>query len=309
MTAQRLVAALASALGSHEAATFELRFLAAHAAALPESSAPSASNVYHFVDQLPAPAQARLDTMVAQRAKKHMPLQYILGTVPFANRLELFVEPPVLIPRWETDEWVERLARRTKEHWAPCAGPLRIADLCSGSGCVGLGLASHLAETAASGVAITGYDVVPAAIALAARNAAHNPFPGVSARYLLTDLMSPSTTKIEPADLVVANPPYISERDYAGLDPSVREWEDRTALVGGEHGTKMYAKLVDLAASALTPRKSLDPAAVRLAMEIGDGQGAEVAAIVKRRFQWADVWRDLAGQERCVVAGGPTNHK
>ncbi|CAO3571010.1 unnamed protein product [Mortierella alpina] len=117
-----------------------------------------------------------MQSFVNQRTKGRKPLQYILGTQPFMD-LEILVRPPTLIPRWETEEWTSRLATILKSEpgllqqnqdlssW-PMHHPraFNILDLCSGSGCISLGLASALPSRSCN---IVGVDIHPKAIELA----------------------------------------------------------------------------------------------------------------------------------------------
>ncbi|KAI9155958.1 hypothetical protein H9P43_009068 [Blastocladiella emersonii ATCC 22665] len=306
-----LVGQLAKHTGSSSSALFELRYLAGHAlltssphcrdhtdppaAKALDAATPSLTHLHLTLSRFTAAQWTKLSSLANDRVESRKPLQYILGTVPFGRDLDLRVAPPVLIPRWETDEWTERLARMV----APAGvARVRVADLCSGSGCVSLALHSHLHPQ--TQVEVTGYDVHPAALSLARENAARNSAP--SAEYHALDLLAASALP-HPADLVVANPPYIRANEYPDLDPDVRDWEDVGALVSGPDGVEFYSKLAALARDALRST-SLPPTCPTFATEIGHTQGAAVRAILlDAGFAWADVWKDMAGKDRCVVAG------
>lgn len=208
--------------------------------------------------------------------RQGMPLAYILHSVPFAD-LELGVRPPTLIPRPETEEWTGRLAavmasfetfhdgsdsfdtpdrasslqpKTTKRK----RKPLRILDLCTGSGAVGIYLAHMLPRSEVSLV-----DSASTAIQLATENVQRT-LLGSRVRVHQGDMFAPvdqllrsksqmaasSTvtmtreTRAAPEkgerlgkfDLVTCNPPYVTPDEYAQLDPSVRDYEDRAALMG-----------------------------------------------------------------------------
>ncbi|CAN6640709.1 mitochondrial MRF1 N(5)-glutamine methyltransferase Mtq1p [Trichomonascus vanleenenianus] len=179
------------------------------------------------------------------------PLQYVLGTQPFGP-LEIKCGKGVLVPRWETEEWTMRLGGLLKGR------QLRILDLCTGTGCIPLLLASsYLSESK-----IWAVDVSPSAQRLFAANATryetetdarHN-----AVRFSLHDIFSPlsaskSLGNIGHIDLVTANPPYISEHDYyAETERSVRLHEPRLALVGGlEYYDAVFNRALEVGASAL----------------------------------------------------------
>lgn len=162
----------------------------------------------------------------------HEPIQYILGTVPFLD-LSLIVEPPILIPRPETEEWVAALI--TSLH-ATQQQPRTILDLCTGSGCIALALAQEFPQAH-----VTGTDINPAALDLAQRNAqAHNiqniTFYGGDLYNALPHHMT--------FDLITANPPYIAPEAWADLEPTVRLWEDPAALIAPEHGYALINRIV-----------------------------------------------------------------
>jgi len=185
--------------------------------------------------------QDQLAGLVARRVQERMPLQYLLGSVPFLD-LTIAVRPPTLIPRPETEEWVAWLINQLQpvRH-----EPLRILDLCTGSGCIALALAQAFPRAY-----VVGVDIAPEAVALAQENARAN---GVSNGEFVVGDVASATLSLAPArfDLVVSNPPYITPDEFASLAPEVAAWEDKRALVASEHGLALYRALAKGLASWL----------------------------------------------------------
>jgi release factor glutamine methyltransferase len=159
------------------------------------------------------------------RAQK-MPWQYIVGQVAFLGCL-IEVSRDVLIPRHET----EILGEMVIKELPPT--PVVVWDLCCGSGCLGIAIKKKRPDC---GVVLS--DLSPAAVETAQKNAQKN---GADVAVRQGDLCGPF--RGEKADVVVCNPPYVSEEHYARLEPEVRDWEPRGALVGGGQGTELYERL------------------------------------------------------------------
>lgn len=203
-----------------------------------------------------------------KRCSKGEPLDYALGVVDFFG-CRIKIDQRVLIPRPETEILVERVAKLAPK------GVLW--DVCTGSGCIGIALKKACPE-----LQVTLSDISGEALALAAENAKLN---GVEVSILQGDLLSPF--KGEKADFVICNPPYISEDEYTKLDPSVRDYEPKLALVGGAGGAEFYERLKrDLPAH-------LNPGA-QVFFEIGAGQGEAL----KRLFPEGELHADWAGLPR-----------
>ncbi|KAI0780084.1 S-adenosyl-L-methionine-dependent methyltransferase [Fomes fomentarius] len=307
-----LLAKLARVIG-HESAQTELRWM---------------SQALQHPPGIPLSANS-LQQMIARRVAGE-PLQYILGSQPFGH-LNLAVRRPVLIPRPETEDWALRLA----DLLAP---PMRMLDLCTGTGCIPL-LLCHLWP--AGSVHATGVDISEAAIQLAKENAHLCGIPNRNTfTPVLADLMHANFAKharLEPPyDLITSNPPYIPQHEYDALDRSVREYEDVRALLGDpplppsrgtgaanpdaesdRHSNSGLDIEHDMPASdlgkglvfyhriaALIRDSGLLRAGGTLALEVGDGQAVAVAMIVehKARLGQIDVWKDPWGKDRVVVA-------
>lgn len=203
-----------------------------------------------------------------KRCAKNEPLAYILGSVEFFG-CQIQVTPSVLIPRPETEILVEKIAKEAKEGM--------LWDLCTGSGCIGIAL-----KKANPSLEVVLSDVSADALAVASHNAKAN---GVEVTILQGDLLAPFAGK--RADWIVCNPPYISEAEYATLDPSVKEFEPKLALLGGASGLEFYERLRREAA------RYLNPSGV-LFCEIGAFQ----KEALQKLFPGAQIQTDWAGHNR-----------
>jgi release factor glutamine methyltransferase len=215
--------------------------------------------------------------LIARRAKRE-PVAYILGRWGFRG-LDLDVDPRVLVPRPETELVVDRCLALLDG----VAGP-DVLDLGTGSGAIALALASELPEAQVSGC-----DVSEDALDVARGNGERL---GIGVEWIRSDLFSGLDGR--RFRLVVSNPPYVAEAELAGLDPEVRDWEPRGAIVAGATGLEVIERI------AAEARIALDPGGA-LVLEIGAGQAGAVAALLEGAGL-ADVGcqRDHAGIERIV---------
>jgi release factor glutamine methyltransferase len=232
-------------------------------------------------DTLSAAEEARLDALVRRRLARE-PVAYLLGEKEFWS-LRFEVGPAVLIPRPDTETVVEavlaQLADRNR--------PLRVLDVGVGSGCLLLALLSELPRATGLGI-----DNSCAALAIARRNAERL---GLAAR---TDFRHGIWGEglAGPFDVIVSNPPYVAEGDWDGLQPEIRDFEPKAALVAGPDGLAAYRALAPDCARLLAPGGLC-------ALEIGSGQGDAVAALLAAHgLTVVERRRDLAGIERCLVA-------
>ena len=225
------------------------------------------------------------DAGVARRAARE-PMAYIRGHQEFYGRV-FQVRPGVLIPRPETelvvDEGVTRLRLR-----AAGASP-RVADIGTGSGCLGITLALECPQAT-----VVATDLSRPALTVARANATALGAAGrvvcVQTRFL--DGVAGAF------ELIVANPPYVTDDDLPLLAPEVRLYEPHLALAGGPDGLRDVRAIVALAATALAPGGTL-------VMEIGVGQWPEARAALASVGLDADSRRDLQGIPRTVVARRP----
>jgi release factor glutamine methyltransferase len=222
---------------------------------------------------------------IRRRANRE-PIAYITGTREFYGR-SFRVTPDVLIPRPETELVVEE-ALALLAAFAPGPAAPRIADVGAGSGCLAVTLA--LERPTSHVLAI---DVSEAALRIAYENA--RALGAASRIEFWRGAFLPRG--IPPLDLVVANPPYVAERERDRLPIEVRGFEPAQALFGGPDGLRVIRALVPEAAAALRPGGWL-------AMEIGAGQDLAVAALFQDtgEFRLHHIRRDLQDIPRVVVA-------
>lgn len=211
------------------------------------------------------------------------PLAYVIGTVPFLG-LELAIRPPILIPRPETEWWCELCIERLKKRQA---SPVKILDMCTGSGCCALALAHAFPESAVYAV-----DINPEAIKLARENAEKNSLSNVT--FIESDLF----TRVSPEfrfDCIVSNPPYISEKELVTLDRSVALWEDKRALIAPEEGLLLINKIVE----ALPQRLALGGEAW---IEFGAEQASSVSMLAQQLEGFEhQILQDQYGRDRVVI--------
>lgn len=231
--------------------------------------------------------EQRLEQWVADITVRNKPVQYILETVPFLD-LELLVEPPVLIPRPETEEWCHRLIKEIKNSNHPAVNGT-LLDLCTGCGCIALALAKALPHAH-----VYGTDISEEAIELAKKNAAFNSITNVT--FLVSDVFA----NVPPIkfDLITANPPYIAPDEYEFLDYSVLKWEDKRALTSEDRGTAITQKIIALCPQFLQYSSHELP---QLWMEIGHQQGPLASALFEQAGIEPTVYKDLYGNDRLIT--------
>lgn len=224
--------------------------------------------------------QDRLDALVARR-RCGEPLQYVEGSVPFGP-IEVAVDGRALVPRPETEQVWEAAVGCLGE-----AGPGSvIVDLGTGTGVLALAL-----KHAFPAARVFGVDVSAGALDLARANAATN---GLDVEFLHGDLFEPLDPSLRGrVDLVVSNPPYVTEAEWLRLPSEIRDHEPRSALVAGPQGTEVLARIAEEAHWWLG-------VGGWLVCEIGEKQGAAVDALFDRYRR--EIRTDLAGRDRILVA-------
>jgi release factor glutamine methyltransferase len=236
-----------------------------------------------FNEVVPEPERARLRELVRRRGAGE-PVAYLVGSKEFFS-LPLAVSADVLVPRPETEGLVVRGIDLCKQSERP-----RIVDVGTGSGAVAIALAKHLPQAE-----ITATDRSAAALAVARSNLRRH---GLEDRVRLHEgdlLADPALAG--PWDVIVSNPPYVREDEFAGLPRDVREHEPREALVAGPRGVEVIERLAVEAAERLT-------AGGWLILEAGPGVAAEVERILGdvAGLKPQPTLKDLAGLPRIFQA-------
>lgn len=213
------------------------------------------------------------------------PIAYIMGQWEFYG-LPLHVSKDVLIPRDDTCA-VADLA--IKQGLFLSQDP-RVLDLCCGSGCIGLAVASRVKDAK-----VTLADLSREALAVAKENTALNKLSG-RVRCVQADALAAPSAFLGKFDMIVSNPPYIDAEDMKILPPSVKNYEPHMALYGGEDGLDFYRSIVKNYREALKPGGFM-------AFEFGEEQGDDVCAILEENgFTILERANDYNGRERAVLA-------
>ena len=213
------------------------------------------------------------------------PLAYVLGEWEFYG-LNLRVTPDVLIPRDDTCAVAELAIRKALF----LQQDPRILDLCCGSGCIGLAVASRVKDAK-----VTLADLSMNALAVAKENTALNHLTG-RVRCVQADATKKAPAFLGKYDLIVSNPPYITGEEMQALPHSVRDYEPHMALYGGEDGLSFYRAISENYASALKPGGFL-------CFEFGMGQGDAVSRILEDNgYTILERTRDYNDRERAVLA-------
>jgi len=225
---------------------------------------------------------------LVKRAGAHEPIAYLTGKKEFYS-LEFEITKDCLIPRPETELLVERAIEflRTRN------GEQFICDLCTGSGCVAVAIARNFANCR-----IVATDISDAALAIAEKNVAKH---GLMNRIKLLqgDLFEPVIAGLGPAkfDLIVCNPPYVSEPEYEKLAPNVKDFEPKSALTAGKDGLDIIKKIIADANQHLKPTGTL-------MLEIGNEQGNTVRNLLETAgyFSTVKIEKDYSNLDRLAVA-------
>jgi len=219
----------------------------------------------------------RLRALVERRGKRE-PLAYVLGEWGF-RRLTLKTDTRALVPRPETEILVERALVLVEGLEAP-----RVLDIGTGSGAIALAIADER-----PGARVVALDSSGGALALARENAAAC---GLEVEFRQGDIRDPIAGEF---DLVVSNPPYVLPEEIETLEPEVRDWEPREALVG-----------VGVPEALAERARELLVSGGWLAVELGEGQQTTYAALLgELGYEAVTISPDLTGRERVVEARWP----
>ena len=219
------------------------------------------------------------------RIQSGEPLAYILNQWEFYG-LKLYVDSNVLIPR---DDTCAVTALAIQKALFLEKGP-RILDLCTGSGCIGLAIASRVKDAR-----VTLADISKEALAVAKKNTVLNHMTG-RVSCVQSDALGKPSAFLGKFDMIVSNPPYITTREMTELPPSVSQFEPHLALHGGTDGLDFYRSIVANYTDALKPGGYI-------CFEFSMGQGDGVCRILEENgYTILERSRDYNDRERAVIA-------
>ena len=215
---------------------------------------------------------------IQEQLLSHMPAQYIIGSSDF-HGLTLKVDERVLIPRPETEELVDLILSENPEK------SLSVLDIGTGSGAIALALANGRPDWQ-----ITASDISKDALSLAEENAQSC---GLNPTFVQSDCFEAISGSF---DIIVSNPPYISEADMDEVGLNVLASEPHTALFAEEDGYAVYRKIAEQAGDYLTEKG-------KIYLEIGYKQGDGVGELLKKSFpqKRIRVLQDQFGKDRMVA--------
>lgn len=208
-------------------------------------------------------------------------MQYIEGRTLFLGR-EFWVAPGVLIPRPETEELVELMLKEIP-------ADARILDVGTGSGCIAISLAKELPDAL-----VTAWDVSPEALSVARANARKLQ---ADVRFVECDVLACQVDEVGLYDVIVSNPPYVTEAEKADMEPNVLQWEPSLALfVPDDDPLRFYRRIAVLGRDMLTDGG-------RLYFEINRAYGREMVEMLRTMgYVRVRVEKDLSQNDRFVIA-------
>lgn len=232
------------------------------------------SLVLHFDEDL-SKEQIEDINIIVERRCLHEPLQHIFGYTEFYGS-RLIVSPAVLIPRPETEYLIEIINTHI-------IAPKKIIDIGTGSGAIAISLKKIFPNAE-----VFALDISPQALKIAKENAINNQ---VDINFVEGDIL---TDNLGFFDVIVSNPPYISQEEYEILPLEVKNYEPKLALVGSDKGLYFYKKILNLAHHHLEAGGSIF-------FEIGEEQAKDIRRIaLSEHFNHISVIKDLVGRDRII---------
>ena len=218
---------------------------------------------------------------IIDKLKNAEPIQYILGETDFFG-LPFYLDSSVLIPRPETEELVQWVITSTNNASA------KILDIGTGSGCIAVTLAKKLPHAE-----VHAWDISPDALEVARKNAERN---GVHLFFLEKDILQESVSD-RMFDIIVSNPPYVTESQKSDMEDNVLRFEPHLALfVPDENALVFYEKIADFARIYLNKGGALF-------FEINREKGEQIEMLLQQRgFKNIERVKDISGNERMIKA-------
>ena len=243
----------------------------------------------HKIDELTLSEFRKFDKLTKLRAR-HVPLDKLIGYKYFFD-VKIPFNKNVLTPRQETEILTDMVIKDIKKNFKTT--PPSVLDLCSGSGCIGLAIASN------TGVNVTLADISAKAIKISKKNNKLNDKlrlkdskPPLNINYYVSDLFEKLEYKF---DIIVCNPPYIKTQDLQKLEIEVKDFDPMLALDGGKDGLDFYRRVI-----ADAPKYLNDGG--KIYFEVGIEQGDKVVKLLNKDFEDVQVIKDFAQIDRFIIA-------
>ncbi len=235
-----------------------------------------------FGDRQPEKDAADRILTAAARASAGEPLQYITGNTEFCGH-SIEVEHGVLIPRPETEEMALMIISGNRGFEGT------VTDLCTGSGCIAIAISMAFPRAT-----VVATDNSPAAIRVAARNVT---LTGASVTLAMADLFADNHSGIPLSDIIVSNPPYVTESEKTAMHPNVLDHEPHEALfVPDNDPLKYYRRIAEVAALKLAPGGTLW-------LEVNENHAPATAGLFSAGiYRQVCILRDIRGKERFIKA-------
>ncbi|PZL70226.1 peptide chain release factor N(5)-glutamine methyltransferase [Enterococcus plantarum] len=232
----------------------------------------------HLKDEITCADEQQINEDLKQLANNYPP-QYLLGYGDFYEQ-RFLVNEHTLIPRPETEELVDRCLKENPNQ------SLTVVDVGTGTGAIAISL-----KLARPNWQVTAIDISEEALKVAKKNAQQLE---AEIEFIHGDALKPIKNK--RIDIMISNPPYISNAEWALMDESVRTYEPKTALFAENDGLAIYQRLADEAKDKLNPEG-------KIYLEIGFQQGEAVKELFQQAFpqKQVEVAQDLSGNDRMVI--------
>ncbi|MDR1233094.1 MAG: peptide chain release factor N(5)-glutamine methyltransferase [Puniceicoccales bacterium] len=237
----------------------------------------------HLCDDVEEHLLSQWQYLLSRRGNRE-PLQYIVGEVDFYG-LSIAVDGNVLIPRHETEEFVDIIVARFGNRQIGS-----ILDLGTGSGAIGLALAKHFPKANVLAV-----DASQNALSMAQENAKRNGITNI--RFRVSDWLESIDGTF---DMIISNPPYLTDEEFENAQDEIKKFEPKCALVSKNNGLDDIFKIIGMAGRFLAKDGIL-------ALETGGSQHESIASFAKDYFSKIESIRDLSGKNRFVFLQSPRN--
>lgn len=217
---------------------------------------------------------------VVERLKVYEPIQYILGEAEFYG-LKFIVKPGVLIPRNETEELADIIIKRNKHK------KVTVLDIGTGTGCLPVAIKKYLPEAE-----VWGCDISETALSVAKDNAARN---SVDIFFVQIDILSEKTFPVTGFDIIVSNPPYVTDKEKELMQPNVLDYEPHLALFVPNDDPLMFYRAIVEKSTVLLKEGG------EIYFEINEMYGDDIRKLLENNNFTAEIVKDINGKDRIAV--------